>query len=63
MSDIEFITEMNHRRARERELGMRYAEIAKLRDGAGADGVRGAAAGADLRRGGGGGGCGRERTV
>ena len=34
-----------------------------VRDGAGADGVRGAAAGADLRRGGGGGGCGRERTV
>jgi hypothetical protein len=32
MSDIEFITEMNHRRARERELGMRYAEIARLRE-------------------------------
>ena len=32
MSDIEFITEMNHRRARERELGMRYAELAKLRE-------------------------------
>ena len=32
MSDIEFITEMNHRRAREREIGMRYAELAKLRE-------------------------------
>ena len=32
MSDIEFITEMNHRRAREREFGMRYAENARLRE-------------------------------
>lgn len=27
MSDIEIITEMNHRRARERELGVRYEQI------------------------------------
>lgn len=32
MSDIERITELNHRRARERELGLRYAEIARLRE-------------------------------
>ena len=32
MEDIEIITERNHRRARERELGMRYAELAKLRE-------------------------------
>ena len=32
MSDVEVITEMNHRRARERELGMRYAELATLHE-------------------------------
>ena len=32
MEDIEIITERNHRRIRERELGMRYAELAKLRE-------------------------------
>lgn len=32
MEDIEIITERNHRCARERELGMRYAELAKLRE-------------------------------
>lgn len=32
MEDVEIITERNHRRVRERELGMRYAELAKLRE-------------------------------
>ena len=32
MSDIEIITEMNHRRARERELGVRYEQITRLRE-------------------------------
>lgn len=32
MEDIEIITERNHRRVREREFGMRYAEIARLRE-------------------------------
>lgn len=31
MSDVEYITEMNHRAARERELGERWDEIVKLR--------------------------------
>lgn len=32
MEDVEIITERNHRRIREREFGMRYAELAKLRE-------------------------------
>lgn len=32
MSDVEFITEVNHRRARERELGARWDEIIANRE-------------------------------
>ena len=31
MSDVEIITELNHRAARERELGERWDEIVRLR--------------------------------